>query len=295
MRMYFFSLLSVLTLCFTSCGMKTFFHTWGDTQLKKMEHTVQVGAFSRMRYAVSLEKKLRYWGMDAFHFRHADGLYKVRFGNYRTYVQAKNEALRIRREGLIEDFFVVRPNAYAIARLKQGPDKSPKFQNKKNNQPAADKRRYLRAVGKQSTPSDNSKIFDTAGPSNEYTLNDLRRDLIKTARRFLGTPYRWGGSSADSGFDCSGLTLTVYRLNGFSLPRNAAAQMQAGKPIPEEALKPGDLVFFDTAGQGTVSHVGIYHGNGTFIHAPRHGKSVEITRMDRGYFKKTYRGGRKYF
>ena len=279
MRMRFLSILTLLTLGITSCGMKTFFQTWGNGTLKKMGHTVQVGAFSDMRHAVSLEKKLRYWGVDAFYFRHADGLYKVRFGDYPTYEEAKNEALRIRKEGLIGGFFVIRPNSYAASKIKHSAEHSPKSRNKQKSNP--DKK----PAGRQSTKPE----------SRDYTLSDLRKDLIKTARRFLGIPYRWGGTNADRGFDCSGLTLTVYRLNGFRLPRNAASQMRAGKRIPKERLLPGDLVFFDTAGRGSISHVGIYHGSGTFIHAPRRGKSVEITRMDRGYFKRTFRGGCRYF
>ena len=270
MRIRFFSILSIITLSITSCGMRTFFQTWGDGSLKTVGHSVQVGAFEDMRLAVSLEKKLKYWGVDAFHFRHADGLYKVRFGDYKTYNEAKKEALRIRKEGLIGGFFIIRPESFPIARLKKNQKRIPTQKRTIQNH-------------KQSLKN------------NDYLLSNIRKDLIKTARRFLGIPYRWGGTSADNGFDCSGLTLTVYRLNGFQLPRSAALQMRSGKRIPKKQLKPGDLVFFDTAGRGTISHVGIYHGNGTFIHAPRRGKSVEITRLDRGYFKKKYRGGCRYF
>jgi len=268
MRIRFFTLIGILLLSFTSCGMKTFFQTWGNGHLKKMGHSVQVGAFSQMHFAINLEKKLRHWGVDAFHFRHADGLYKVRFGDYRTYAEAKQSALRIRKEGLIGGFFIIRPNSYTFAKLEKYPRQTVKIHSKKTHKTAI---------------------------TNKITLTEFRKKLIKTALRFLGIPYRWGGTSANSGFDCSGLTLAVYRLNGYRLPRNAAAQMRAGRRIPKPQLKPGDLVFFDTTGRGRISHVGIYFKNGSFIHAPRRGKSVEITRMDRGYFKRSFRGGCRYF
>lgn len=296
MRMRLFSILTILTLSFTSCGMKTFFESWKNSSLKRMGHSVQVGAFSDMRYAVNLEKKLRYWGVDAFHFRHADGLYKVRFGDYQTYAEARNAALRIRREGLIGGFFVIRPNSYAASKLAIKRDRADIPAKKTKGSPGT----HQPGTGR-STPDHSGvgRTGDNRKPdipsSSDYSLNDLRKDLINTARRFLGIPYRWGGTNADSGFDCSGLTLTVYRLNGFRLPRNAASQMRAGRRVPKERLLPGDLVFFDTVGRGAISHVGIYHGNGSFIHAPRRGKSVEITRMDRGYFKRTFRGGCRYF
>ena len=121
------------------------------------------------------------------------------------------------------------------------------------------------------------------------------KDLVHTARRFIGTPYRWGGTSARSGFDCSGLTMTVYRLNGLELPRNASAQYRAGASVARSALRPGDLVFFATGRTGRVSHVGIYTGGGKFIHAPGRGKTIRRAALDNGYFKPRYKGARRYF
>lgn len=122
----------------------------------------------------------------------------------------------------------------------------------------------------------------------------LRVDLVKTARRFIGTPYRWGGSSVRDGFDCSGLTMTVYRLNGLELPRNARSQFQAGIPVARGDLKKGDLVFFATNGGRRVSHVGLYTGQGKFIHAPGRGKHIRSASLDNTYFKRRYLGARTY-
>ena len=123
---------------------------------------------------------------------------------------------------------------------------------------------------------------------------DLRTELVKTAKRFLGVPYRWGGSTVKDGFDCSGLTMVAYRLNGLNLPRVSRNQFRAGKAVSEAKLSPGDLVFFATKGGQRVTHVGMYVGNGEFIHAPRTGKTVRIEKMNNSFFSKTFVGGRTY-
>ena len=119
---------------------------------------------------------------------------------------------------------------------------------------------------------------------------------MKTARKYIGVPYRWGGETAEGGFDCSGLTMVVYRLNGLNLPRNSRSQFDYGTFVYKKDLKPGDLVFFATGKSKTrVSHVGIYIGSSRFIHAPRRGRNVEIASLNSEYFSKTYMGGRRYF
>ncbi len=123
---------------------------------------------------------------------------------------------------------------------------------------------------------------------------DLRTELVRTAKQFLGIPYRWGGVTAENGFDCSGLTMVCYRLNGLNLPRVSRNQFQAGRWVPKAQLRPGDLVFFATKGGQRVTHVGMYIGEGKFIHAPRTGKNVRIEKLSNSFFAKTYMGGRSY-
>lgn len=124
----------------------------------------------------------------------------------------------------------------------------------------------------------------------------LGRKIVRTAGRFLGTAYRWGGESANAGFDCSGLTMTVYRLNGLDLPRNSRDQFRAGNPIKRSALREGDLVFFATGRRSLrVSHVGIYSGGGRFIHAPGRGKTICSASLSSGYFSRRFVGARRYF
>jgi cell wall-associated NlpC family hydrolase len=124
---------------------------------------------------------------------------------------------------------------------------------------------------------------------------ELRNNIAQTAHRFLGTPYRWGGASAGRGFDCSGLTMTVYRLNGLELPRNSRSQFRAGTPVRKEALRMGDLVFFSTNRRNRVSHVGVYTGKGKFIHAPGRGKRIRASSLENRYFRQRYIGARRYF
>ena len=125
-------------------------------------------------------------------------------------------------------------------------------------------------------------------------LTDLRKEIVRTAKSFIGIPYRFGGENAKQGFDCSGLTMASYRLNGLKLPRNSLQQWAAGKSIDKRDAHEADLVFFDTMGKGRVSHVGLYIGDGKFIHAPKTGKTIRIDLMSNSYFKKHYLGTRTY-
>lgn len=121
----------------------------------------------------------------------------------------------------------------------------------------------------------------------------LREELVRSARSFLGVPYLWGGASPDTGFDCSGLTMTVYQLCGLDLPRTSREQYLAGNPVELSTLEKGDLVFFAPGGD-KISHVGIYAGNGQFIHAPEKGKKIRTDFLSNGYFSRTYVGARSY-
>ncbi|MBS1718492.1 MAG: C40 family peptidase [Armatimonadetes bacterium] len=119
-----------------------------------------------------------------------------------------------------------------------------------------------------------------------------RSSLIATAESFRGERYRYGAASR-SGTDCSGLTTQVFRSHGVSLPRTAHEQAEVGKRVSKDELKPGDLVFFHTRGGRSISHVGIYKGNGVFIHASSGKRKVTESSLDEGYYARHFAGARR--
>jgi cell wall-associated NlpC family hydrolase len=208
-------------------------------------YTIQVGAFRDLDNAVALTRSLSEQGIKAYYFRTKQGLIKVRFGDFPSSVEARRNAGRLVRSGIIDDYYVVPPSANAASLDKKAPSK-----------------------------------------------NALRNEIVETARGFIGLPYQWGGASPNKGFDCSGLVMAVYYLNGINLPRTSREQYRVGKPLPKGNLAEGDLVFFDTAGGNRVSHVGIYVGNGKFIHAPGRGKTIRTDSLSNVYYAPRYKGAR---
>jgi len=126
-------------------------------------------------------------------------------------------------------------------------------------------------------------------------VRDTASDLVMQAMNFLGVPYRRGGNTAEQGFDCSGFTRHVFENSiGLVLPRRADQQAQSAGllNVKREELKPGDLVFFNTM-RRAFSHVGIYVGEGKFIHAPRSGGEVRVEDMRQAYWSKRFNGARR--
>ena len=119
------------------------------------------------------------------------------------------------------------------------------------------------------------------------------QETLETAMDLIGISYRRGGSTPETGFDCSGYVRHVFQEGlGLYLPRSAKEMSGAGEPVDKEALKPGDLVFFNTM-RRTFSHVGIYLGNSLFIHAPRSGGVVRIEDLRESYWAKRFNGARR--
>ena len=126
-------------------------------------------------------------------------------------------------------------------------------------------------------------------------MRDTASDLVMQAMNFLVVPYRRGGNTAEQGFDCSGFTRFVFENSiGLVLPRRADQQAQTAslQTVKREELKPGDLVFFNTM-RRAFSHVGIYVGEGKFIHAPRTGGEVRMEDMRTAYWAKRFNGARR--
>jgi cell wall-associated NlpC family hydrolase len=217
-----------------------------EKPLARLGYTIQVGAFSDVENAARLTDQLQSRGVDATYFVARAGLYKVRFGNYSSKAAARQKAESLKSSGVIDEFYIVNPDEYAVAR------------------------------------------------QTKYGDMYIREELIKTAESFVGVPYLWGGISPNTGFDCSGLSMTVYQLNGLDLPRSSKEQYETGTPIERNDLLKGDLVFFATSGKNKVAHVGIYLGDGRFIHAAGRGKNIRVDNLSKNFYKKTYLGGRTY-
>jgi len=124
-------------------------------------------------------------------------------------------------------------------------------------------------------------------------LQNQASDLVVGAMGFLGVPYKRGGNNADMGFDCSGFVKAMFEQTvGLVLPRSAAQQAAATQTIDRSELRPGDLVFFNTMRQA-FSHVGIYVGNGKFIHSPKPGAEVRVEDMGMAYWARRFDGARR--
>ena len=119
------------------------------------------------------------------------------------------------------------------------------------------------------------------------------QDLSSFALGLIGVNYKFGGNTPESGLDCSGLVRYVFaQVTGVDLPRTAREMSRVGDKVAVDELKPGDLVFFNTR-RFAFSHVGIYLGDNQFIHAPRRGREVEITMIDKNYWQKRFNGARR--
>ncbi len=126
-----------------------------------------------------------------------------------------------------------------------------------------------------------------------HAVGEKASELVFNAMGFLGVPYRRGGTSGETGFDCSGFVRAIYQQTvGLILPRSADQQAAATQTIDKSDLKPGDLVFFNTL-RRAFSHVGIYIGDNKFIHSPKPGSEVRVEDMRVGYWQTRFDGARR--
>mgnify|MGYP001293248399 FL=1 len=138
----------------------------------------------------------------------------------------------------------------------------------------------LLAAGCAGTPA--VPASTTAEPVPAST--DLRSPIAELALSLVGVPYRYGGADPREGFDCSGLVYYTYAANGHAVPRTSQGQLKASRQIPLTLAIEGDLVFFRN--QQNLSHVGIYLGDGRFVHAPSSGGAVSVASLDAPYYQR---------
>jgi len=140
-----------------------------------------------------------------------------------------------------------------------------------------------------------AKVHQVGNVAVDHVSNvaNVAGNIVISAMGFLGLPYKRGGSTFDTGFDCSGFVKALYEQSiGRVLPRSAAEQAAQTTKIDKDELQPGDLVFFNTM-RRAFSHVGIYIGEGKFIHSPKPGAQVRIEDMNVRYWDKRYNGARR--
>ena len=210
--------------------------------------------------------------------------YTIQAGSFSMLDNAVRLTGLLRRRGVDAYYFVYRPGIYKV-----------RFGSFRTRAQALRKAGHLRDAGLIAD-------FYIVSPGN-YAIAKrrkrgtpyLRNSIVSTAHTFIGVPYRWGGASQRNGFDCSGLTMVVYRLNGLKLPHSSSKQFRLGRHIKRIRLAKGDLVFFATSGGRRVSHVGIYAGRGRFIHAPGRGKTIRVDSLSNNYYSRRYLGARRYY
>lgn len=130
-----------------------------------------------------------------------------------------------------------------------------------------------------SSPSPKAEPFQPAAS----TVSAISHPAVAVAEQMIGKPYRYGGASPEKGFDCSGLVYYAFRHAGIKVPRSSHTQFADAFPVNPHALRQGDLLFFMISGK--ISHVGIYIGNNTFIHAPSSGKAVAYASLNNPYWR----------
>jgi gamma-D-glutamyl-L-lysine dipeptidyl-peptidase len=209
--------------------------------------------------------------------------YTIQVGAFAQVENAARLTESLRREGLNAYYFVYRTGLYKV--------RFGDFPLEKAARTEAGRLQSAGVIGEYFIVSPGEYAAAKRDARGEAYLRD---EIVKTAESFIGVPYHYGGDSPDEGFDCSGLTMAVYQLNGLDLPRSSKEQYRLGEPVGRNDLARGDLVFFSTNRDGKVSHVGIYVGNDRFIHAPGRGKKVSVDSVSGSYFAKRYTGARTY-
>lgn len=252
-----------------------------SNSITRLGYAIQMGAFTDVKNAERFTTKLQSQGIEAFYFRKDNGVYAVRFGDFPNKVKARTVASKLVKEKLIDSFYIAPPNEVVFSQAKEpGWQKPQPDEIRKPHEP-------LKPVVPKSLP-------DKPQPKSAKKEKDMGEIAARTAERFVGIPYRWGGENVVDGMDCSGFVRAVYNLCGLSIPRTSRDQYKAGEAIVKQDLQDGDLVFFG-ASADKINHVGIYVGDGKFVHAPRRGEEIRVASVGDSYFEKRFVGARRYF
>lgn len=254
--------------------------------ISRLGYAIQMGAFSEVKNAERFTARLQDKGIEAFYFRRDNGLYAVRFGNFPTKEKARAAANRLVADRLIDSFYIASPDEMVFAASQQ-----PAI---RRSQPEL--RTHPRPYPPPGTSEPGPPVEEPAAAKPSAPRSgerDIGYIAARTAERFVGIPYQWGGTTVVDGLDCSGFTRAVYNLCGINIPRTSREQYKAGNPVSRAELRDGDLVFFGSS-ESSINHVGIYVGDGKFVHAPRRGEEIRIAGIDESYFERRFVGARRY-
>lgn len=272
------------------CGIILLFATTaGSTApapgITRLGYAIQMGAFAEVKNAERFTARLQSKGIEAFYFRKDNGVYAVRFGDFPTRDKARSVADKLVADRLIGSYYIAPPSEVVFSRLREsGWQKAPRDE--------------IRAP-REAAPADGVKdkggeLGDKPRQKAPKGDRDMGAIAARTAERFVGIPYRWGGDNVVDGMDCSGFVRAVYNLCGVSIPRTSREQFRAGEKVGRDELRDGDLVFFGSS-EEKINHVGIYVGSGRFVHAPRQGEEIRVSTVDESYFERRFVGARRYF
>ncbi len=252
--------------------------------ISRIGYAIQMGAFAEVKNAERFTSRLQAKGLDAFYFRKDNGVYAVRFGDFPSKAKARAVAAKLVADRLIDSYYIAPPNEVVFAKP-QGPSWQKPRPEELRTPPTA-------------TPPDRDKPVEKPDKPHPKPTGKGDKDMgaiaARTAERFVGIPYRWGGENVVDGMDCSGFVRAVYNLCGLSIPRTSRDQYRAGDSVAKGDLRDGDLVFFGSS-EEMINHVGIYVGNNRFVHAPRRGEEIRVSAVDESYFEKRFVGARRYF
>ena len=147
-----------------------------------------------------------------------------------------------------------------------------------------------------SSPEKHTAAITTVNPpahtTRHLTSAIVGQEIVSRAQAHIGTPYRFGGASPNEGFDCSGLVYYVFKQLGLDVPRTSREQAAYSRSIPLMSAQLGDILFFEIETKKGVSHVGIYAGNGRFIHAPKTGRTVSYAQLNTYWLSRLNKVGR---
>ncbi len=266
MRRILSALLTLASLLWSGCAFAL--PAQGVTRIG---FSIQVGAFAEVKNAERLTTALQSKGVEAFYFKKENGVYAVRFGDFPRKDAARRGAEKLVQEKVIGAYYIAPPFCATPAEKSDKPDKPEKPVGKPDKKP--------------------KKGEECIIPRGDREMGGI---AARTAERFVGIPYRWGGTTVVDGMDCSGFARAVFNLCGVNIPRTSGEQFQTGQTIGKGELRDGDLVFFGDS-VNRINHVGIYVGDGRFVHAPRRGDDIKVSRVDESYFEKRFIGARRYF